>query len=273
MRTLLIITGALVCLSGCSDDGGCTTDSDCDTGFVCEESICVQEIDDVTMMEVAAGPFMMGCNEAEDTACDPDELPYHEVTLSTYEIDVREVTQARYQACVDVGGCSAPGTDASCNWDPVGRADHPVGCVSWDQANVYCTYVGKRLPSEAEWEKAARGATGLVYPWGNSAPDCLKANFGDCLGDSAPVGSHTEGNSPYGAEDMAGNLYEWVNDYYAVAYYESSPSDDPTGPTSGDNRVMRGGAFGYEIQYMRASNRGANPQTASFSPLGFRCAK
>jgi len=274
MRLMVIIAGAIICLAGCSNDNGCKSDSDCDNGFVCQDKICKQKPnDDKGMLDIPAGSFMMGCNQAQDSACDADESPYHEVTLSAYKIDAREVNQTQYQACVDAGGCFAPGADANCEWDPVARADYPVVCVTWERADEYCRWAGKRLPTEAEWEKAARGENGLVYPWGDSAPECAHVNFADCDTGSQPVGTHPGGKSPYGVEDMAGNVYEWVSDYYAEDYYATSPGNDPHGPSTGDNRVMRGGAWGYDANYLRTSNRGANQQTVYRFPLGFRCAK
>jgi formylglycine-generating enzyme required for sulfatase activity len=274
MRLIAVIACVVLFLSGCSGDNGCKTDADCGTGFFCENKICKQKTDDDKgMLDIPAGSFMMGCNEAQDSACDADELPYHEVTLMAYKIDAHEVTQAQYQACIDGGGCFAPGADANCEWDPSTRADYPVVCVTWERADEYCRWAGKRLPSEAEWEKAARGDSGLVYPWGDSAPECAHVNFADCDTGSQPVGTHPGGNSPYGVEDMAGNVYEWVNDYYAEDYYATSPENDPQGPATGDYRVMRGGAWGYDASYLRTSNRGANQQTVYRFPLGFRCAK
>lgn len=274
MRLIVAIVAPALCLAGCAADGGCKTDSDCGAGFVCQDKICKQKPDDGDgMLDIPAGSFMMGCNEDLDSACDADELPYHEVSLSAYKIDERETTQEQYQACIDAGGCFVPGTDDNCEWDPSNRGDYPVVCVTWEQADAYCRWADKRLPTEAEWEKAARGENGQVYPWGISAPECVHVNFGDCDTGSQPVGTHPGGKSPYGVEDMAGNVYEWVNDYYGEDYYTTSPATDPQGPASGDYRVMRGGAWGYDATYLRASNRGANQQTVYRFPLGFRCAK
>ena len=277
MRILaLLLVIPLVILPGCSKDSGCKNDSDCPFGFECVDGRCKQKSNgngEDKMVDVPAGPFEMGCNDQVDSNCDPDESPYHTVNLSAFQIDEFEVTQGRYQECIDAGGCFLPGTDTSCKWDPVGRADHPVVCVTWDQARGYCLWAGKRLPTEAEWEKAARGAAGQLYPWGNLLPTCNQSNFGDCNDDTLPVGSVPNGKSPYGAQDMAGNVYEWVNDWYGEAYYESGPEDDPQGPDSGTHRIMRGGAWGYEPVYLRSSNRGANEQAVYRYPLGFRCAK
>jgi formylglycine-generating enzyme required for sulfatase activity len=225
------------------------------------------------MVLVTAGAFQMGCNEALDAACQDDEKPYHQVTLQAFKIDKTEVTQTAYQACVTAGACTAPATAAGCNWDPATRGQHPVTCVSWDQAGAYCAWKLRRLPSEAEWEKAARGASGNVYPWGSADPTCTLSNYGDCVGGTAPVGSCPTGAGPNGVLDMGGNVYEWVKDWYDPAYYAASPLEDPLGPAAGTNRGMRGGGFGYEPLYLRTSNRGGNPPTAQYAPLGFRCAK
>ncbi len=266
---------ALLIPAGCEQSRWCKTDSDCNTGFICDQGVCVEDHGngEEGMVAVSAGGFMMGCNEQVDAECDADEYPYREVTLSAFWIDVDEVTQSDFQECLDAAGCTAPGTTAACMWDPAVRGDHPVVCVTWEQARDYCAWAGKRLPTEAEWEKAARGPDGRLYPWGAAAPTCALANFGDCRGDSQTVGSLSDGASMYGALDMAGNVYEWVGDFYDEAYYSTAPTSDPPGPASGTHRVMRGGAFGYEGKYLRTSNRGANEPTVQYSPLGFRCAK
>jgi formylglycine-generating enzyme required for sulfatase activity len=188
------------------------------------------------MVDVPQGPFWMGCNEALDADCSGNEYPYHEVTLSAYRIDVTEVAVVAYADCVDAGACSEPDSGAACNWSAVGRGDHPINCVDWQQAADYCAWAGKRLPTEAEWEKAARGTDGRKYPWGSDAPTCSLANFyygvGGCADGTVPVGSSPAGASPYAALNLAGNVGEWVADWYETFYYASSPSDDPVGPAA-----------------------------------------
>jgi len=225
------------------------------------------------MVDVPAGPFWMGCNEAVDDQCDPDEYPYHEVTLSAFRIDETEVTVEAYAYCVVEGGCAEPGTSTNCNWGVTGRATHPVNCVSWHDARDFCVFAGRRLPTEAEWEKAARGTDERIYPWGNGDPTCSLATHGDCVEHTEPVGSHPSGAGPYGALDTAGNVWEWVGDWYDENYYASSPSTDPRGPATGSSRSIRGGAVGFVPSNLRTSERaGFDPTIRQAAVIGFRCA-
>ena len=181
---------------------------------------------------IPAGSFQMGCdsNNSVET-CYSEEQPLHTVTLGTYYIDKYEVTNARYKACVDAGQCSAPGSsDSSSRPSYFGNAafnDYPVIHVVWDQAHSFCTWAGKRLPTEAEWEKAARGSSDTrMYPWGNAAPNSTLLNYDWNVGDTTQVGAYPAGASPYGVMDMVGNAWEWVNDWYGCLLYTSpSPRD------------------------------------------------
>jgi formylglycine-generating enzyme required for sulfatase activity len=236
------------------------------------------------MVYVPAGEFIMGSDEG-----DSDEQPVHTVYLDAFYIDKTEVTNAQYQACVETGGCQAP---TSCDWgeptyEDVSKAYHPVVCVSWYDANAYCRWAGKRLPTEAEWEKAARGTNGRKYPWGNTF-DGGRLNFCDrnCEFDhkdtgaddgyarTAPVGSYSAGASPYGALDMAGNVWEWVADWYDENYYAHSPSHpNPQGPDSGAVKVLRGGSWVSDEWNIRTANRDKYHPTITNSALGFHCAE
>ena len=227
------------------------------------------------MKLVASGSFWMGCNSAVDSNCDSNESPYHEVTLSGYYMDKTEVTVDAYGECVTAGSCTAPSTGGSCNWGVSGRDNHPVNCVNWTQAGAYCAWAGKRLPTEAEWEKAARGTDGRKYPWGNETATCEYAVMYGCPGDTLDVCSNSPaGDSPYGLCDMAGNVWEWVSDWYGSGYYTNSPASNPTGPVSGSYRVVRGGSFDYGgDDALRASNRSGDLPSYDYVFLGFRCAR
>lgn len=216
----------------------------------------------------------MGCNSSVDTECATNESPKHNVTLAAFAIDKTEVTVSQYKACVDGGGlgCTTPDTTTNCNWGVADRGNHPINCVDWAQAAAYCAWVDKRLPTEAEWEKAARGTDGRKYPWGNTSIDCTFANTVDCLGRTRPVGG-AQGASPYGALDMMGNVVEWGSDWYDATYYTSSPANDPTGPATGTGRVLRGGAWSDVPASARASNRGKGDSASwNDNTTGFRCA-
>jgi formylglycine-generating enzyme required for sulfatase activity len=218
------------------------------------------------MVAVPGGSFLMGCNREE---CEDDELPVHAVTLGGFEIDRTEVTQAAYALCVEAGACAEP----TCGWDPVGQASYPVTCVRHGDARDYCGFAGKRLPTEAEWEKAARGVDGRRYPWGGRLPDCTLANAFGCAGKPQPVDLHPAGASPYGAVDMAGNVAEYVADFYGATYYAESPAEDPPGPATGTTRVRRGGTYIAGRDGLAAFDRVAVGANVRVDTIGFRCAR
>lgn len=278
----------------CGMDPVCGTQNcgTCGEGYSCDDGECVEdtgwEPDDYTvscsngMCLIPAGSFWMGCNSAVDNDCDSDESPYHEVTLSGYYIDKTEVTVDDYADCVTAGACTAPSTAKAnyCNWEVSGKGNHPVNCVNWSQAGEYCTWAGKRLPTEAEWEKAARGTDGRKYPWGNEDATCEYAvmydgtDYGCGTNSTWDVCSKSPaGDSPYGLCDMSGNVWEWVSDWYDFGYYTNSPASNPTGPVSGSDRVVRGGSFDFSGGALRASNRNYyNPSYVNDS-RGFRCVR
>ncbi len=228
---------------------------------------------DTPMVEIPAGEFMMGLDGMRALE---DERPAHRVWLDAFAIDQYEVTTAQYAEFLRTGQQTPPW-----QWETVVFARHgdrPVIGVSWQDAEDYCRWKGKRLPTEAEWEKSARGADGRSYPWGNQVPTNQRANF--ALGARfsydlvlAPVASHPQGRSSFGLHHMAGNAYEWVQDWYAINYYEGSPDRNPTGPEQGQFKVVRGGSWSDLPKYLLAYGRFKLPPDTRNSYTGFRCAR
>ncbi len=239
--------------------------------------------DGMVMVYVPAGEFLMGSaytGETQESKTErgrfiiENEDPQHTVCLDAYWIDQTEVTQEMYALCVDAGECKQP-TCAN-----VGD-ELPVICVAWKDANDYCTWAGRQLPTEAQWEKAARGTDGRIYPWGDSPATCEYAVINDGSGSGFcgegntvwPVGSKPKGASPYGAFDMAGNVWEWVVDWYAEDYYQDSPGENPIGPEDGLYRITRGGGeYDYYWYDVRTTTRTHRRMTWRDLNLGFRCA-
>ena len=244
---------------------------------------------------IPAGSFQMGCDSSNPAeSCNSWEQPLHTVTLSAYSIDKYEVTNARYKACVAAGGCTVPGSVDSSKRSPYygtsTYADYPVINVTWHQASAFCAWEGKRLPTEAEWEKAARGSSNTrKYPWGdefdgnrlnfcdiNCESDWKDEAYNDGYADTAPVGSYPSGASPYGVMDMAGNVDEWVQDWYDSSYYSVSPSNNPQGPETGTYRVLRGGSwvsFDFVGDVRSALRSVLPPRPLDLDSNGFRCVR
>lgn len=224
--------------------------------------------DGVMMIFVPSGRFLMG-SLADTADTQPDEVPQHVVYLNGFWIDQVEITNARYNRCVEASACLPIVTPRP---DMAEHPYHPVQGVAWPQAIAYCEWVGRRLPTEAEWEKAARGTDGQRFPWGDNISDGQKINIDFRVGDINDVGTNPDDASPYGVLDMAGNVSEWVADWYQDDYYLESPDLDPQGPERGTVRGQRGGAWNTAPKAARAANRfWAFPDRNDFT--GFRCAK
>ena len=247
-------------------------------------------VDGAELALIPAGRFRMG-TLAEFAGRQPDELPQHEVTLDAFWIDLTEVRWTQYQACVDQGACPASLLGAP----PPGLGDHPVNGVTWGGAESYCQWAGRRLPTEAEWEKAARGTDARRYPWGwtgfAESSDGVRLNLCDVncevayrdgsvddgYAETAPVGSYPAGASPYGLLDMAGNVWEWTADWYDSRAYRGQERNNPTGPETGRVKVIRGGSWletSWQGQLLtsRATNRAWMAPERGSVDLGFRCA-
>ncbi|MBE0671928.1 MAG: SUMF1/EgtB/PvdO family nonheme iron enzyme [Anaerolineales bacterium] len=253
-------------------------------------STMISDKDGMTLLYVPAGKFIMGEKSEEALAicqnfrsdCQLNQFigeePPHEVNLNAFWIDQTEVTKAMYTKCVDASICQPPLYTHS-YYSRAELDNNPVGFVDWAMANTYCQWAGRRLPTDAEWEKAAswddRTKTKRIYPWGDNI-DCSFANYygkiGGCVEGTTPVGSYEIGKSPYGAYDMAGNAWEWVNDWFSTKYYRDSPLFNPLGPDTGQYRVVRGGSSDHEGFNVRTTDRyWSVPSTFGYN-LGFRCA-
>jgi iron(II)-dependent oxidoreductase len=221
------------------------------------------------MVAVPAGEFWMGSEDTDRDAL-ADEKPRHRVYLDAFTIDAYEVTNAHYKRFLDAMGRAAPPfwTDSRFN-----APTQPVVGVSWGDADAFCRWAGKRLPTEAEWEKAARGSDGRKYPWGDQW-DPSRANSTETgIGTTKPAGSYPGGASPYGAHDMVGNVWEWVADWYDGAYYKGSPERNPTGPATGQRRVLRGGSWYVNPVALRSADRYDLTPGSRLTAVGFRCAR
>ncbi|MGH7230325.1 MAG: formylglycine-generating enzyme family protein [Nitrospiraceae bacterium] len=231
------------------------------------------KIDASPMALIPAAEFWMG---RDGTEALEDERPRHKVWLDAYSMDVYEVTTARYAQFLSSTGRTPP-----LFWEQVALGtdgERPVIGVDWADAEAYCRWAGKRLPTEAEWEKAARGADERRYPWGSQPPTPDLGNY--ALGARfsysqvlMPVDRYEKGQSPFGLYNMAGNVWEWVQDWYNGDYYEGSPERNPTGPDQGQFKVLRGGSWSELPKYLLTYGRFKLPPATRNSYTGFRCAK
>jgi formylglycine-generating enzyme required for sulfatase activity/serine/threonine protein kinase len=236
----------------------------------------ISSVDSMEMVFIPSGEFPMGADDTDPDA-GPVEKPQHWLYLSPYWIDRTEITNAMYQQCVKAGDCQPPEKLSSktrpAYYNDAQYQDYPVVFVSWEDASVYCHWAGQRLPSEAEWEKAARGKDSQLYPWGDAQADFRKANFNSLAGDTTRVGLYPAGASPFGVLDMAGNVAEWVADWYSDGYYAASPYKNPPGPKSGEFRMLRGGSWFNTAHALRTTFRLWNYPTLHSETIGFRCAQ
>ena len=225
---------------------------------------------DMEFVYVPEGNFIMGSLDGQMGY--PDERPAHNVFLDAFWINKTEVTNGQYNRCVEAGECLQPALVPYWGTETEQRlSDIPVVTISWKAAKQFCEWAGLQLPTEAQWEKAARGPDGRIYPWGNDEPDCNKAQYRGCGDRTISVGSKPAGASPYGALDMAGNAAEWVSDWYSANYYAHSPHHNPTGPESGTLRILRGGGWSSSEEKLRVTERVTTASYTRHGLTGFRC--
>jgi eukaryotic-like serine/threonine-protein kinase len=252
-------------------------------------SSMISEIDGVEIIYVPEGEFLMGSNYDDNQAQD-NEFPQHTVSLDSFWIDQTEITNKKYALCIRDGNCELPSEMNSYTREVYFTSpqfeNYPVIYVSWFQSSQYCSWAGRRLPTEAEWEFAARGSDGRIYPWGTGTLAGTYLNFADInapfsyayggindgYADTSPVGNYPQGASPYGVLDMSGNVWEWLGDWYDESYYSVSLENNPVGPTNGGERVLRGGSWSDSSRDVKVTRRlSFSPSTTHFA-IGFRCA-
>lgn len=261
---LLVLTSVVMVASGCSSRNVAKeqTPRPATSGKINPK-------DGAELVLVPAGKFIMG-SDASDPASQPNQTPQHSVHLDSYYIYKHPVTVAQYRRFAEESGRKMP-ESPPWGW----RDDHPMVMVVWEEAMAYAKWAGASLPTEAQWEKAARGTDARHYPWGNDWDNtklqCSVEQWGDANA-TAPVGSHPAGASPYGAMDMAGNVTQWCLDNYSGNYYTLSPPKNPKGPSNSDRRSLRGGSWSAtDNNSFRAARRtGSNPRIP-YMATGFRC--
>jgi formylglycine-generating enzyme required for sulfatase activity len=220
-------------------------------------------VDGTLLVAVPGGPFIMGHGGTDN--------PEHEVTLGDFWIYQTEVTNRQFEVCVAMGQCTPPSRTDNATYGVPLKANDPVSGVTHDQAVAYCTWVHGRLPTEAEWEKTARGPEGNIYPWGDASPSCKLENTAECVGERTHVLEYPDGKSYYDAMQMAGNVFEWVADWYSPSYYGDGPALDPLGPELGSKRSVRSSGFDSPFFESESARRFSAKPTDHRPDLGFRC--
>lgn len=228
------------------------------------------------MVYIPEGKFFMGC-QPDDTHCEDDEHPRRKVYISAYFIDETEVTVRAYTRCVRSGVCEKPQTGGLCNFGRADKQEHPVNCINWNQAKQYCGFLEKRLPTEAEWERAARSEPGDIYAWGREAPSSYRANYDRYQGDGTQVVRSYMSNR-YGMFDVAGNVWEWVADCYQPDRYQQAALNQVNPLYQPDYclheaRVLRGGSFRNTRWALRVSDRFWSPKDERLPGAGVRCVR
>lgn len=244
--------------------------------FMIDSIVVTAAVNPLDMVYVPAGYSMMGA-EPGDLTAETNAKPNHLIYLDPFYIDVHEVTNSDYAICVAAGACKEPEiTDSKTRkgyyWNTM-YANFPVVNVTWQDAVDYCSFVEKRLPTEAEWERAARGVEdNRRYPWGDSSPKSVNLNISKIPGDTERVSIYNGGISPYGAMDMLGNVSEWVSDWYDEVWYSNNETENPKGPSFGTEKTVRGSSFETSLPNIHVVSRfGMSPENYSNS-VGFRCA-
>jgi formylglycine-generating enzyme required for sulfatase activity len=238
-------------------------------------------VDGAVLVCVPAGDFIMGASPNDPNAKGVEQ-PAHNVFVDAFWIDQTEVTNAQFALCVSEGVCTRsqdPGatgvaskTRSNYFYDEA-FANYPVLVYRSVEAEEFCAWAGRRLPTEAEWEKSARGTDGRIYPWGDQPPACDLVNGWSCYTDTIQVNSLPQGKSPYGAADMSGNVWEWVADTFDPEYYANTPNDNPTDPAENGYQTRRGGGWSSLLADLRSSRRASGKPLHYFDgQMGFRCA-
>lgn len=270
LASLALALALPACLGSPSYDGTsyrCVEEQVCPPSFTCTMGVCRADPSD-QLVHFEAGAFTMGCT-AGAVGCAADAQPAHRVMLGAFVIQRFEVKQAEFAACVAAGRCERP-VDG---YDPAATPELPARGVTFAAATAYCDFIGFGLPTEAQWERAARGTDDDPYPWGSAAPDCTRGVFSGCGGALDAVGAHPAGATDTGIHDLAGNVAEWVRDFDGA--YPTGPVTDPQGPSSGGARIVRGGSYATAAAPVWARDREDPLHTSpsEIGDLGVRCAR